>query len=79
MTRLTLYSRPECELCDKLLDELVPMLGQRADVEVVDVSADPALLLEYGSRIPVLSAGGVELSTYPLDTARVEDYLRAAR
>lgn len=77
MIRLTLYSRPECELCDKLLDELVPVLGRRADVEVVDVTADPALLLEYGPRIPVLSAGTVELSTYPLDKARVDEYLRA--
>ena len=77
MKRLTLYSRPECELCDRLLGELVPLLGGRAEVEIVDISEDPALLLEYGWRIPVLSAEGAELSGYPLDRERVTAYLRA--
>ncbi len=75
MKRLTLYSRPECELCDRLLDELVPVLGERAEVEVVDISADPELERRYGLRIPVLSAEGRELSGYPLDMGRVRSIL----
>lgn len=75
MKRLTLYSRPECELCDRLLDELVPVLGAHAEVEVVDVSADRELERRYGLRIPVLSAEGRELSGYPLDVERVRSFL----
>lgn len=75
MTRLTLYSRPGCGLCERLLDELLAMLGERAEVEVVDIGADPELEREYWLRIPVLAGGGVELSEFPLDAQRVEDYL----
>ena len=75
MKRLTLYSRPGCHLCELLLEELAPLLGQEALVETVDVEDDPELERRYGLRIPVLVSDGVELSSYPLDRARVERFL----
>lgn len=75
MKRLTLYSRPGCHLCELLLEELEPLLGQGALVETVDVEDDPELERRYGLRIPVLVSDGVELSSYPLDRARVERFL----
>lgn len=78
MKQLRLYSRPDCGLCERLLDELLAQLRGRAEVEVVDISEDDALEREYFFRIPVLkSADGTELSEYPLDVERVEYFLAA--
>ena len=75
MLKLTLYSRPECHLCEALLADLLPLLGPEVSVEAVDVDSSVALERRYGLRIPVLAAGDVELSGYPLDRERVQRYL----
>jgi hypothetical protein len=75
MLKLTLYSRPECHLCEAVLEQLLPLIEGRAEVEIVDVDQSVALERRYGLRIPVLVADDVELSTYPLDRSRVERYL----
>jgi hypothetical protein len=76
MTQLVLYSRPECHLCEALTEQLRPMLaGRPVELTVVDVDSSVALERRYGLRIPVLVAGEVELSGYPLDEARVREYL----
>jgi hypothetical protein len=72
--KLTLYSRPECHLCEALLADLEPLLPAGASVEVVDVDSAVALERRYGLRIPVLVAGEVELSSYPLDSERVRRF-----
>jgi Glutaredoxin-like domain (DUF836) len=74
---LTLYSRPECHLCDLLTEELAPLVGNRVRLEVIDIGTDPGLERRYGLRIPVLVAGDIELSGYPLDHERVGRYLAA--
>jgi hypothetical protein len=74
---LTLYSRPECHLCEALLADLVPLLGADDVVESVDVDSSVALSRRYGLRIPVLAAGDVEVSGYPLDRERVRRYLQS--
>ena len=74
---LTLYSRPECHLCEALTEQLLPLLADQVALEVVDVDSSVALERRYGLRIPVLVAGEVELSTYPLDRARVLQYLES--
>lgn len=75
MIALTLYSRPECHLCEVMLAELEPLLNGRAFVEIVDIGRDPALERRYALSIPVLAAGDHELSRYHLDADRVEAYL----
>lgn len=78
LPRLTLYSRPECHLCEALLADLTPLLPAGVEVHVVDVDSDIALERRYGLRIPVLAAGDVELSAYPLDAERVRRFLAAS-
>jgi hypothetical protein len=78
MRKLTLYSRPECHLCEALLADLVPVLGADVSVEIVDVDSSVALERRYGLRIPVLVAGEIELSGYPLDRENVRRYLESA-
>ena len=79
MIELTLYSRPECHLCDTMLDELAPLLDGRAKVSVIDISTNRELERELGQKIPVLRAGDVELSRYRLDAGRVQRYLSRNR
>lgn len=75
MPTLILYSRPECHLCELLTGELLPLLGERVRIEVVDIGTAPELERRYGLRIPVVVAGDTELTGYPLDRERVERYL----
>lgn len=75
MKSLTLYSRPDCHLCELMLRELEPLLQGRAEVHCIDISRDIELKRRYGLRIPVLAAGDREISDYPLDRARVEHFL----
>jgi thioredoxin-like negative regulator of GroEL len=78
MPQLLLYSRPECHLCEALTAELEPLLRPSgARLTIVDVDSSPALVRRYGLRIPVLVAGDVELSGYPLDRERVARYLES--
>jgi len=77
MTKLTLYGRPECHLCEALLDDLVPLLPAGVGVETVDVDSSVELERRYGLRIPVLAAGEVEISGYPLDRASVRRFLES--
>jgi hypothetical protein len=77
MLTLLLYSRPDCHLCESLLEQLLPLLDRQVAVEVVDVDSSVALERRYGLRIPVLVAGEVELSGYPLDRERVLQYLQS--
>ena len=77
MHTLILYSRPGCHLCERLLDELQPMLGPDDAVRIVDISEDPELTRRYGLRIPVLHTGTQELSAWPFDRARVASYLES--
>ncbi len=73
--KLTLYGRPECHLCEALVAELVPLLRDGVTLDTVDVDSSVALERRYGLRIPVLAAGDVELSGYPLDRDRVRRFL----
>jgi hypothetical protein len=74
---LTLYSRPDCRLCEELLEELLPLLPASVTVTKVDVDSSVATTRRYGLRIPVLAAGDEELSGYPLDRERVQRFLDA--
>ena len=78
MSKLTLYSRPECHLCEALLADLLPLLRPGDSVETVDVDSSVDLTRRYGLRIPVLAAGELELSGYPLDRERVRRHLENA-
>jgi len=76
--KLVLYSRPECHLCDSMAERLQPLLeGRPVELEIIDVDSSVALERRYGLRIPVLVAGEVEISGYPLDEGRVREYLES--
>ena len=76
ITGLVLYSRANCHLCDVMLRELRPLLdGLEVKLSIVDISERDDLIGKFGERIPVLTADGVELCHYRLDTQRVQNWL----
>lgn len=64
---LTVYSRQGCHLCEELIEELVPLIRGRADLVVMDIDTDAALVETYGKRVPVVEIAGQELCEYRLD------------
>jgi hypothetical protein len=56
-----MYSRPRCGLCDEARSVILAERSRTPfSYEEVDISADHALELEYGLRIPVVLVDGVE-------------------
>ena len=59
MIRLTLYSRPGCELCEEMRQEVDVELGAEAhEWDVVNVDESESLASKWGETIPVLFVNG---------------------
>lgn len=73
MPQWTVYSRADCSLCERMLEELAELLGPEAAaaVQVVDIEGQAELERRYGTRIPVLTADGEFVCAYRLDPGRV--------
>lgn len=77
MSRLLLYSRPDCHLCEEA-EDLLAVVDPDRTVEVVDIEDDIALLDRYGVRVPVLrlEPAGRELA-WPFDAPTLTRFLKA--
>lgn len=75
--RLTLYSRPDCHLCDEMLDALRPLQPELGfTIDKINVDARPEDKARYGTLIPVLTdPDGQEICRYRLDEASLRDRL----
>jgi hypothetical protein len=64
-TRLRLFSRPGCHLCDDM-KAVIYRVARRVPLtlEVVDISGDPELEAQYGIEIPVLMVDGRKAAKY---------------
>lgn len=63
-SRITVYSRPDCHLCEEALLALQPIAAAAATtIAEVDIDQDDALLLAHLERIPVVLVDGVEICT----------------
>ena len=59
-----------------MIEALRPLQAKIAfELEVHDIDDDPELLRRYGSRVPVLLAGEVELCHHRLDPRAVSAWL----
>lgn len=75
--RVRVYSRSGCHLCDELLDTLLPLLRNQADVDVCDVDSRSDWLEKFGDRVPVVEVDGRFVCQYTLDAAAVHQALSA--
>ena len=76
MTRVTLYGKPGCCLCDEAKEAIKSArLDHDFELREVDISLDPALHREYGERIPVVDIDGEEAFELTLDPGALRDRL----
>ncbi|MGI9021043.1 MAG: glutaredoxin family protein [Solirubrobacterales bacterium] len=81
MTRLVLYGRQGCHLCDEANDAIVRLRDELGPFELhaVDIDSDDALHKAYLERIPVVEVDGVIVSDLELDVRAVREALRRRR
>jgi len=75
---LTLLSRAECELCERLLSELTALRARVPipPVELIDVDTDPLLARRWGLQVPVLLLDGTRVCGPQLDAPELLRLLR---
>ena len=75
--RVELFSKPDCCLCDRAKEVLERVRSKVAfDLEIRDISEDPALLREYGEQIPVVFIEGRKAFKYHVDEWRLLERLK---
>jgi glutaredoxin len=56
MTRVTVYTRRNCPLCDEAIEALD---ATGVVYKKIDIASDPGLEAEYGAAVPVVEVDGV--------------------
>ena len=75
MLQLTLYTKENCSLCDKLKLELEAYQDQYPyQLHEVDITKDEALFEKYRFIIPVLKSNNDEISA-PIDINKLVQFL----
>lgn len=76
MTRVTLYGKPGCCLCDEARAAIAEVRSRRPfELEEVDITLDPTLAREYGERIPVVALDGVDTLELVIEAVELENRL----
>ncbi len=73
---LQVFSRPNCQLCGELIEELSHWQQRYCfRLKIIDITDDKELTAKYAGRIPVLTSGDIELCEYYLDSEHVREFL----
>ena len=76
MAILAVYSRQGCHLCEQLIDELMPMIQGRLDLEIRDIDSNPAWHERFWDDIPVVESEGEVICRHFLDRDAITGLLR---
>jgi glutaredoxin len=78
--KVTVYSRPECHLCDEALERIHDIAREEGSIEVdvVDIELDDDLMKKYLERIPVVLVGSEVISELVFDPATLRGRLGIA-
>ena len=80
MTRVVLYGKAGCHLCEEARAAVDEVRARHPfELEEIDVSLDPELHREYGERIPVLALDGEELFEFHVDAGELARRLQSGR
>jgi glutaredoxin len=72
VTRVTLFGRPECHLCDDAREILLSVREEVAfDLDERDIETDDDLFRRYLERIPVVAIDGEEAFELFVDEAEL--------
>jgi hypothetical protein len=69
------YSRKGCHLCELMLEELLPLIRGRAEIEYRDIDSQQEWREKYDVRVPVIEYDGQLISEYPLDYGAIRAIL----
>jgi glutaredoxin len=76
MVCLTLYVRPDCDLCEEMKGVLVHVKQDLPFMlEQIDISTDPELESRFGQEIPVLFINGRKAFKYHLTAGELRKRL----
>ena len=76
MTKIVLYGKAGCCLCDDAKAEIEAVRARHQfELTEVDVSLDPVLHARYGERIPVVEVNGEEAFELGLDSRELAHLL----
>ena len=76
MTKLTLYGKPGCHLCEEaraVVDDV--RARHQFELQEVDITRDPVLEALYRERIPVVAIDGDEVLELIIDASELEQCL----
>jgi len=76
LAKIQVYSRPGCHLCEILVDELMPIIRGRLDLQMCDIETNSDWMAKFELRIPVVVFEGEEICHFRLDKdaiARIVD------
>ncbi len=77
MSVLTLYTKPDCHLCEEALKTLLEVCAEVPfELQVRDITAKEALHRAYFERIPVVTLDGEELFEFFVDAEALRERLR---
>src|SRR5438067_779926 len=77
MTRVTLYTRRDCRLCDEA-KEAIRKSGVDVEISEVDVDTRRDLVARYGADVPVIFIDGVERFRHRVDAQAFADAVRTS-
>jgi predicted thioredoxin/glutaredoxin len=75
LKHLAVYSRQGCHLCERLIEELLPLVRGRLEVRVFDIDARADWRAAYDARVPVVEYDGELVCQYYLDPDAVAHIL----
>jgi glutaredoxin len=77
---ITVYSKPDCHLCEQAMVTLRGLQGELVfDLEERDITTEEALHRAYFERIPVIAVDGEELCEYFLEETLLRERLESRR
>lgn len=80
MTRLTLYGKAGCHLCEEALAVVRQAQVRHAfELEEIDITRDPTLFAAYKERIPVIAINGQETLELMIEPTELEQALASIR
>jgi glutaredoxin len=72
LTRVALYTRPDCCLCDDARAAIARVRREHEfELEEIDISGDRALSEKYGERVPVVMLDGLPVLELRIDEAEL--------
>jgi hypothetical protein len=77
MAVLHYYTRRGCHLCEIMLDELLPLIRGRIDIEIRDIDTVAEWRAKYDVQVPAIEFEGRLLGSYPLDYGAIRTFLAA--